>query len=273
MMNLRAEIDSLLAQARQWEARDTTDFAPLIALREKLAPIVQSTRYQPHLHLDACEALRRTERATGLAVRRAQQTGALRSKGVNRFGATTPAPHEALGLSQSTGMTPFYVAAETSQDVFEQALQLCRQRGVMGQRPMMDTIRTLQGTIPASTEELTDYRARRIERLAASNHTSRQIADELGVRADVVAEIASKYRIDISADAVTGKRHRRLNPAKVIRETVLSLEGLVSGLSLVDSCDYDDFDHAEAAEWAASLATSISAFTTLKKELNRVSDH
>lgn len=270
-MDERREINSLLTQARHWESAETIDFGGLVRLRQSLVPLVRATRYRRELNLDASEALRRTERATGLMLRRAQGAGLLRDKGGIRTDLDAPRPHEVMGYAESGALTPAYLFADAPAEVFEQALQACREAGLLGQSRMERVVRELTGNQrPSDAVSLSDRRANRIQYLADANHTSRQIAADLKVRVHVVADLARRYGIDIPADAVVGPKTRRINSAKIISQTIDALEGLVSGLDLVD--DYDSLDPRDADDWAASLSKSLSALFALRKELNRVSN-
>jgi hypothetical protein len=274
-MNLRREIDELLAEAKHWELSETTDVTPLVELRKRLAPLIRVTKYQPELGLDAAEALRRTERAIGFIIRRAQEVGELRGRGGRNKKSQPVAlrPHEAAGYVESGALTACYRQADASDDVFEEALAICRAAGKLGQGPVVKMIQELQGLGFWSGSDLWEYRVQRLKRLAASNHTSRQIAAELKIRIDVVTDLARDYGIDIAADAVVGRGRRRIDPSKVVEETIGSLEGLLMGVKLIDPTDYDDLDPTDAEHWVKSLTVSLAALSTFKKELQRVQLH
>lgn len=113
-------------------------------------------------------------------------------------------------------------------------------------------------------------RAQQIRELAARNYTSRQIADALGFsRPEWVGKLAREHEIEIPADAVVGQRSRRINPERVISETVAALEGVCSGIALLEPDQYATLDPESAARWSSSLADSIKSLTKLRKELDR----
>jgi len=118
--------------------------------------------------------------------------------------------------------------------------------------------------------ESTATRIAMARELAASGHTSSQIAARLGMSEGGFKNLRGKAGISVPADAVVGSM-RRLNANRVVEETVRSAE---VPSSLLDAIDYAALDRALIGEWISSLSESMKALrslkTALEKELNRV---
>jgi len=74
-----------------------------------------------------------------------------------------------------------------------------------------------------------------------------------------------------------GKRHELLNrtrhidPTRVVRETVYTLDGLAMGLGLLnDDLSGVDLDQAVAEEWATSLTNSLRVLNRLSKSIKEM---
>jgi hypothetical protein len=63
---------------------------------------------------------------------------------------------------------------------------------------------------------------------------------------------------------------RRIDPNRIVRETVISLEGLAVGLSLLDG-RYGELDPDEIEGWVTSLRSSLQSVNRLVREMTR--DH
>lgn len=101
--------------------------------------------------------------------------------------------------------------------------------------------------------------------LAASGHTSGQIADLLGYASpETVRTTAREQGIDIPADAVMGRVRKTVDSNRVVHETVSTLEDLVAGLSLVN---VDNLDVSQIGHWTASLTESIRALNRLIRQM------
>lgn len=108
--------------------------------------------------------------------------------------------------------------------------------------------------------------------LAASGHTSQQIATALGVSYEAVRDTCRRHDIEVHADRVVGKT-RRLDANRVIEQTVRAAE---PSTELLAAINYGDLDRNALGEWINSLSESIRALrrlkTTLEKELSCVSE-
>jgi hypothetical protein len=104
----------------------------------------------------------------------------------------------------------------------------------------------------------------RIRELAGEGYTSRQIADAVGISAETVRLRARENSFVIHADSVVGRGVRRIDSSRIVRETVDILDGLTTGIGLID---FDTLDGTQIDGWVHSLGTSISALNRLKKQL------
>lgn len=108
-------------------------------------------------------------------------------------------------------------------------------------------------------------RIARFREMAATGHTSAQIADVLGYASpETVRASAKRHGIDIHADRALGRNTRKsIDSNRIVRETVSQLEGVLLGIALVNC---DELDPAEIKGWADSLAAST-------REINRLIRH
>jgi ParB-like chromosome segregation protein Spo0J len=102
-------------------------------------------------------------------------------------------------------------------------------------------------------------RRKDISDLATRGFSTPQIAANLNITEGGVKEIARKEGIVIHADSIVGKT-RRIDADRVVRQSVIQLEGLVSDLSDVS---IGDLDADQLPVWTAALKgahKSIGAF-------------
>lgn len=234
----------------------------------------------------ATELVRRAERGTGLAIRRGQEEGTIRGphdgKLMCRPGSTEPlrsvgefgSAHDLNGGGRADGQVGFYALTDgvTDED-FEAALKEARAEGNLSRANVARKARERAEPAPGVGDwvpvprdfhgEAPAQRRRLIRKWAAEGHSSRQMAGLLGMSDEGVRKIARAQGITVAADiAVVNTRH--LDSARIVRETVHSLEGLVMGIELADTAS---LNREEAAEWAASLATSIRVLSRFTRKL------
>lgn len=242
------------------------------------AQIVMAETYAKELGLskeirdDATEMVRRAEYALGKAIRKGQAEGTVRNLGwggptadyerggqvvhVDRVrDETAISPKEFLGSGQVTHEV-YAMADGASAEEFEDALTEARSEGNLSRA---NVVRKVKAKVPNQTR--TD-RAEIIQQMAAEGHHRDQVARHLGITREAVNNIARDYSIDFPADSVG--RVRRADSARIVRETVNTLEGLLMALPLVD---VDDLDPAEAGEWTASLDQSLRALNRFNKKI------
>ncbi len=102
-----------------------------------------------------------------------------------------------------------------------------------------------------------------IAEMAESGHTSRQIAEALGLNPQAVRAGIVKRGIDCPADRVTIRSHHH-DSDRIVAEAVASLEGVVMALALADPADLDP---TNVENLASSLKTSIRSLNRFLKEL------
>ncbi len=237
--------------------------------------------------LAAAEIVRRAERGIGVAIRRGQQNGEIAKRG-DRGGRGAPGvyggnPGDRRGdhLGSAAGFfrhgderTDAYAMTDGIADTdFEGALGEAKAEGNLSRANVVRKIRQRRGNQPApggqapdSADRSPEAAARRRELIgefAASGMSSRQIGERLGISDDRVRQVAREHDIDIRADAVLG-RARRLDPNRIVRETVHALEGLAMGVELADPAGLDP---AEAAEWATSMTRSIRMLSKFVRQM------
>lgn len=112
----------------------------------------------------------------------------------------------------------------------------------------------------------TPKKVERIRELAATGHTSGQIADDLDLSDEWVRQLARDHGIDINADRLVSRTasNRRIDSDRIARETVMALDALTTTLRLIN---YDDIDPDEAREWTASLTESMRVLNRFAKQI------
>lgn len=109
---------------------------------------------------------------------------------------------------------------------------------------------------------------KRITDMAADGHTSEQMAAKLGIKnASYIRERAREFGIEIPADVVT-LRARKMDHARIVRETVAGLEGTVIALDLLDVTQIEDL--SEIDYWVTSLSDSLSRLKGFHKQLKEM---
>lgn len=281
--NLPAEqrgqlITRALVESKQWLAVATkgTDPTPIAHFKAWAATVAEMTKQKglaEDIQLDALEMVRRAERGIGLAIRNGQAAGEIRGKGdreTYRNGSSKHLPDENL-LSPSdffpgggTQQETYAMTDDVSEEQFEDALEEAREEKNLSRRNVVRKIKGDADPIQLPPAQ----RVRQIEDLAAQKYTSRQIAHQLNITAERVRELARRHGVEIPADRVMGKT-KQIDPERVVRETVYSLEGLRQGLNLVSAEDMDGFTSEQVREWLSSLNESLRCLRHLVKELNQ----
>jgi len=192
--------------------------------------------------------------------------------GEETYHRTSDVVGPALGMSRRTyDRAKSVVGATQDEDpevraIAEEAVKEMDATGKV--RPAEDKVRAARKTTEKPKVETTYGEQQtakwdRVTALAASGSTTRQIARDLGMSEGGVKSGAKQRGIDIRADRVVG-RTRRLDSNRIIRECVAELEGVVSGLALVN---YNDIDPEEAPTWVDSLTKSMSAISKANRQI------
>jgi uncharacterized protein YerC len=110
-----------------------------------------------------------------------------------------------------------------------------------------------------------EQRRARVREMAGRGFTRAQIAAELGVSEENVADIAKRAGYVIQADAVVGKTHRH-DSNRIVAQTVLDAENLTAGLDLID---YAQLDREQVPVWLASLHAARRALSAFIRRLEQ----
>lgn len=285
--NLPAEqrgqlITRALVESKQWLAVATkgTDPTPIAHFKAWAATVAEMTKQKglaEDIQLDALEMVRRAERGIGLAIRNGQESGDIRKpvSGDGRFHGNRHTKASQVPLENLTSPSDFFSGGGTqhetyamtdgvSEEQFEDALEEAREEKNLSRRNVVRKIKGDADPIQLPPAQ----RVRQIEDLAAQRYSSRQIAHQLNITAERVRELARRHGVEIPADRVVGKT-KQIDPERVVRETVYSLEGLRQGLNLVSTEDMDGFTSEQVREWLSSLNESLRCLRHLVKELNQ----
>lgn len=284
--NLPAEqrgqmITHALIESKQWLAVATkgTDPTPIAEFKAWAATVAEMTKQKDlaaEIQQDALEMVRRAERGIGVAIRNGQEAGEIASRDnpqnrprrdyerngtIVRVGVvpdkTTSSPTEFIPHAQERHEI-YALTDGVTDEQFEDALTDARGAGNLSRA---NVVRTVQGI---AAEKLTPgERLNKIGDMADAGHTSDQIAKAVGVTEEYVRRLAKENGITIPADKVM-RGTRRINHTKFVAETVSALEGLSSGL---DVLDLKQVDPDQIEYWANSLKASLTALNRLKNDL------
>jgi hypothetical protein len=286
------------------EHGDIDQIVELKSQAEAIRIYTMSKQLGKDAELSAIEIVRRAERGLGMAIRKGQQAGLITSKGTAtgpksdyvRAGKVVHVDGGRTLTSISPGQffqdptdraCTYAVTDNITDDLFEAAIAEAKAEGNLSRANVVRKVRAKReaqevkaaamadpdpGTEPDSsaTEEpkrpaKAAERYARIRELAASGHTSVQIAEIVGYAgADSVRQTARDQGITIPADAVMARVRKTIDSNRVVRETVFALEDLVSGLVLVT---FDDLDVSQIGHWTDSLNDSISALRKLIRNM------
>lgn len=215
--------------------------------------------------LSASELVRRAERALGLGIRAGQEAGGINRANGNRL----------QGLKTVTDYVPgghtineIYAVTDGVPD--EQFEQVIAEAKAEKNLTRANVVRKIRGetapAIPGDPRRTpVGERVAKAREMAATGHSSRQIAAALGYSeaSASLREFLTRHGIEVPADAVVSKT-RRIDSNRVVEETANSLEGLCIGIGLVD---FDALDPAHIEEWVASLSASIRKLASFNRQL------
>lgn len=281
-----ASVVTVLENAKTWLATAVEMTGPEEIAAAK-AHIRTAETYARELHLskdiqqDAQEMVRRAEYALGRSIRKGQEAGTIetlaearrravltREVGAGRADqsaldtsikpkATDYATHGELYKSSGDGIMDLAAAPE---HVIDAALDEAKAEGNLSRANVVRKVKQQAG--PTTR----DQRAELIEDLAQQGYSSRQMPSKVGVSEESVRQIARDYGITIPADRSVSKT-RRIDSTNVVVNTATALEGLVSGVELID---FDALDIAEVRQWATSLTDSMRTLNRFVKQIREV---
>jgi len=289
--NLPAEqrdqmITHALVESKQWLAVATkgTDPTPIAQFKAWAATLAEATKQKglaQDIQMDALEMVRRAERGIGVAIRNGQEAGEIRKRGERDYHnaegdvitncKVSPYDYAPPGELKGNGVGIYALTDDVTDDEFEEALDGAREEKDLTRANVARKAREQrEGKPPPSGKPTLSEKIAQVRQLAEANSSSRQIAETIGMRVNSLRKFAARHDIPIPADAVMGDRYRRIDPARVVAETVSALEGLAMGVQLVAKDDYLSLDPDLVKEWSTSLTRSLAAINRMRKEMNRV---
>lgn len=228
-------------RAKTWlvQALEHGDIDQIVELKSQAEAIriyTMQKQLAKDAQLSAMEIVRRAERGLGVAVRKGQDAGVIRSKrdgspGTSsdylRNGKTVRAASSRVTTKPSPGQ--FFKTHDEWHDVY------------------------------AMTDGVTDEQ---FEDSVADAKTEGNLS-----RANVIRKIKGQQRASERPEMLKGTRHH--NPERIINETVIALDGLCLGLTLLEPRDFDSLDPQKVEDWSSSLRASLRILNQLAKGLNR----
>lgn len=265
---------SMLEHAKQWLATavETTGPAEIAAAKAQIVAAetyAKELRLSKDIQLDAAEMVRRAEYALGKAIRKGQEDGAIaRGRGGNHgnqwtggktvdIGSAKPIAEDFEPNFYANGSQLVHMIDGVEPDQFDAAIDSAKAEGNLSRANLVRKVKKESGPVTR------DQRADLIVDLANQGWSSRQMPSKVGVSEERVREIARSYGIDIPADKSIA-RTRRINSTDVVVNTATALEGLVSGVELIE---YEAVDPEVASQWVDSLTDSIRALNRFVKQI------
>lgn len=274
----QAYVELACQRAKAWlvQALECRDVEQLVEIRSQ-AEAIRAYTHQKELgkdaELSATEIIRRAERAIHLAVDRAREQGEILRIGqtARRPGHHVRGPNMVktlgeVGINRAALASTTPLAKDVSDELFEEATAQARAERDLSRANLIRKIKGKATLLPLLS------RLETVTELARSGASSRQMAEKLGVRADRITALAREHGIDIPADRIVG-RTRHIDPDRIVRETINTLEGIEYNLNLLTAADYTVFTSDQATQWLGMLNSPIKCVRTLQKELiNRVNE-
>jgi hypothetical protein len=125
---------------------------------------------------------------------------------------------------------------------------------------------TMEGKVRLPAAE----RARQIQDLAETGHTSHQISTKLGLSREHVCRLAAQHEITLPDSATHRVPGLTVDWARFIGTTVDDVEGLASDLSMLPPGAIASIEPDQAKAWAASLRTNLRTLAILARQLEGV---
>lgn len=282
-------ITGMLDQARTWlahavkstaPAQDIAQFRAFIATAAETAKRLKVSK---EIQTDAEVMVRRTERALGQAIRAGQERGEIgrqyASGGPKRDyirgsqvvhvdrdeERTAISPREFIQPGGET-VDIYALTDGVTDEQFDVAVEVAQEEGNVSRANVVRKVREVKEATSYSEQQ--EAKWARVAEMADRGYTSAQIARELGVGESRLRASAKERGVDIRADRVVG-RARRLDTNRILRQTLIDLEGVIAGLDLINPADIDP---EEAHAWVDSLTQSIKALakarTTIKESIS-----
>lgn len=200
----------------------------------------------------AAEIVRRSERCIGLAIRKGQDEGRIKTQGADVADAYNV---QAFGMSRNELSDLYPLTDDVTDAAFESAIAEAKAEKNLSRA---NVVRKVKG-------EATKDRWSDLASLAADGNTSHQIAKKLGVGQEAVRRAAIRMGVDLKADRVVGKT-RRFDHAKALREFVGTVESLAPSVDMIDLSDVAPDVLRECAEIMGDGMRALRKFERALKE-------
>ena len=207
----------------------------------------------------AAEIVRRSERCIGLAIRKGQAEGSIARTTAHVGGGNMKTVTVAAGVRHRSDVAALCDLADGVTDTaFESALSEAKAEKNLSRA---NVVRKVRARGEAGANRWADLAS-----LAASGHTSHQIAKKLGVGQEAVRRAATRFGVDLRADRVVGKT-RRFDHAKALREFVGTVDSLAPSVDMIDLSDIAPAVLAECAEIMSEGMRALRKFERALKEV------
>jgi hypothetical protein len=228
-----AMVTKALEESRSWlaVAMKGTDPTPIAEFKAWAATVEEATRQKNlgrDIELTAAEMVRRAERGIGVAIRRGQEAGEI-SKPYDNL-------RHGQGAVDKTSLPPSPTNYATSAELSSNGAGIYH---------MTDGV----------TDEQFDAA---IDEAKTEGNLS---------RANVVRKVKGEPAPKPAGrpEHLRGMRHH--DPNRIVRETVIGLEGYVLGIDLID---FDGLDRSQIAAWSGSLTASLQSLNRLSRRLKEL---
>lgn len=261
-------LDDQCASVEQWAA-DCDSIAALKDAGNKLAAIgeyLQRTSVEGRARVAA--AMRRLEVRIGELLGPAQNGGDRRSDQFHRDETEISGPIRTQFRAMAANPDAVeQVIAESSDEEPASRRKVMQAVKPSAAMDRLDQARRNNPPEPPSfrSRDAMEARVAKAREMAELGSTSRQIAAEIGIAAEGMAQFRRTHGIDVPADRVVGKS-ARFDHNRIVQTTVDLAASLSAGSDLYDlsAVNADLIDG-----WVSSLSDSIRFLTTLRNDLKK----
>lgn len=218
--------------------------------------------------LAAAEIVRRAERGIGLCIRKGQESGDVRRSAKHGVhDANSMSPSGVAQAAKATLSSYYDMTDGVSDEVFDEAVAEAKAENNLSRNNVVRKV-DAKRVLDSDKRDGNTVAARvaLAKEMAVKGSTSDQIADAIGITRRSMSTFRKRHGIDVPADTVAGRNHR-VNAERIINESVALLEGIASGLALIE--DVSSLDAEKRQEWLEALTLPLSAINRFKKELAR----
>lgn len=122
---------------------------------------------------------------------------------------------------------------------------------------------------PAKTKQQRDVRLARVRDMAASGHSSNQIAAEFGINAGGLRRRMRAIGIDVPADRVVGRSHLH-DANRIVERMAMDAENLTADVNLIE---FASLDRARIGDWIDGLGRSRKSLDSFIRRLIKEQKH